>query len=89
MKWKKGVFTYISEKIREWDTIITSKRPQLSRCRGHFRDGTGGQSYDQDGRHGVGSSVAAGRVVEDLNEGVTGGTGQDVVNVTEREADGH
>lgn len=80
--------TYVREEPGKGEASVPSKGPQLTGCRGHFGDGRGRQSENQNSSHGVGARQTLGGVVEHLDEGVAGRRGQDLVDIAQREAHG-
>ncbi|GMF71686.1 unnamed protein product [Aspergillus oryzae] len=84
-----GDSTYVSKKPGKWKTAISGKRPKLPRGRGQFRDCTRGERKNQDRGHGVRAGKTIGGIIEHLNKWVAGGGCEDLVDITQGEADRH
>ena len=83
--WNK-VSAYNCNEAGEWDAAVAGERPQLAGGGGDCTYDAGGEDDDNDARHHVGGGVALGDVEKDLDEGVAGWGGDNVVDIAEGEA---
>lgn len=67
----------------EWQALVSTKGEKLTRCGGHVGHAVGSCRNDQNARHGCGAAFGSGGVVEDLDEGIAGGSVEYTFKVSE------
>lgn len=77
--------SYVSEEIREWQSLVSGKGPGETRCRGQEpKRCANNQCCGNGGHHGC-SRVGLGGRIEDFNEVVAGGAVQRIIHISDTE----
>lgn len=78
--------TYLCQPRAEWQTIISSKTPNLSTRGCNLTDDGGHQCDDDQRNHDIGARITIGDIEEELNEGIASRTAQESLRIRNRKA---